>query len=206
MHVAPNRDSILDEEREWAEWLADHGVSFDHTKEDLVPLPSGGVFAEAVLGRYNSAEKLDITRFWNWQDSSIPLQAPEITAIQTGSRGTTEDLKSGQFSQPLVNIVNPTSLPDPIGMGAILTAISNGNMFRDMSGLAATIGLAQAGLQATSEGAGRAGAQAGANHGHCSTERSGDGQDSRCGDAGDDGQSQCSIRLRRKYFSARCHD
>ena len=163
MHVAPNQDSNLDEERHWAKWLAEHGVSFDHTKEDLVPLPSGGVFAEAVLGRYNSAEKLDVTRFWNWQDSPIPLQAPEIAAIQTGSRGTTEDLKPGQFSQPLINIVNPTSLPDPVGMGAILSAIANGNMFRDMSGLAATVGLAQAGLQATSEGAGRAGAQAGAN-------------------------------------------
>src|SRR5262249_16471512 len=28
----------------------------------VVPLPSGGVFAEAVMGRANSAEKLDMTR------------------------------------------------------------------------------------------------------------------------------------------------
>jgi hypothetical protein len=163
MHVHPDNDADNAEEREWAQWLTDHGVSFDQVNEDLVPLPSGGVFAEAVLGRYNSAEKLDVSRFWNWQDSPIPLQASDIAAIQTGTRATTEELKAAPFSQPLVNIVSPTALPDPAGLGAVLSAITNGNMFRDMSGLAATVGLAQAGLQATSEGAGRAGAQAGAN-------------------------------------------
>ncbi len=86
MHVTPDPDSQLAHEREWAQWLRDHGVSFTHVKEDLVPLPSGGVFAEAVLGRYNSAEKLDVTRFWNWQDSPIPLQAPDIADLQAGSR------------------------------------------------------------------------------------------------------------------------
>lgn len=162
VYINPDLESQDPEEREWAEWLAAHGVD-RKPHEDLVPLPSGGVFAEAVLGRFNSAEKLDVTRFWNWQDSPIPLQAPDIAAIATGSRGTSEDLKAQPLSQPLVNIVSPTALPDPTGMGAVLTAIANGNMFRDMSGLAATIGLAQAGLQTTSEAAGRAGAQAGAN-------------------------------------------
>ena len=163
LHTAADPDSAIAEEREWAAWLADHGVEVGYSKEDLVPLPSGGVFAEAVLGRFNAAEKLDITRFWNWQDSPIPLQAPEIAAIQTGTRATEEDLKAQPFSQPLVNIVSPSALPDPTGMAGILAAIQNGNMFRDMSGLAATIGLARSGLEATSAGAGRAGAQAGAN-------------------------------------------
>jgi alpha-D-ribose 1-methylphosphonate 5-triphosphate synthase subunit PhnG len=162
-HVQANHDGQEAAEREWAQWLDDHGVSLDHVKEDLVPLPSGGVFAEAVLGRYNSAEKLDITRFWNWQDSPIPIQAPEIAPVQLGSRAQSEDLKAGAFSQPLVNIVSPTSLPEPTGLGAALQAIANGNMFRDMSGLAATIGLAQAGLQTTSDAATAAGVQAGSN-------------------------------------------
>jgi hypothetical protein len=163
LHTAADPASEVAEEREWADWLKEHGVEIGYSKEDLVPLPSGGVFAEAVLGRFNSAEKLDITRFWNWQDSPIPLQAPEIAAIKTGTRATEEDLKAQPFSQPLVNIVSPTALPDPTGMAGILAAIQNGTMFRDMSGLAATIGLARAGLETTSEAAGRAGAQAGAN-------------------------------------------
>lgn len=156
-----NTDASSDET--WATWLREHGIQLGSAKEDIVPLPSGGTFAEAVLGRSNCAEKLDITRFWNWQDSPIPLQPTEIAAIQTGSRATNEDVKPGQLSNPIINITSPTSLPDPIGTAAILTAIQNGNMFRDMSGLQSTIALAQAALQATSAGAASAGEQAGTN-------------------------------------------
>ena len=53
-------------------------------KSDLIPVATEGVFAEAVQGRANSAEKLDISRFWNWQDSPIPIVAPEISPIQAG--------------------------------------------------------------------------------------------------------------------------
>lgn len=163
-HVTPDGQANDDEQREWAQWLEEHGVSSDQLKEDLVPLPSGGVFAEAVLGRYNSAEKLDLTRFWNWQDSPIPITAPEIAPIQAGGHTPSDqDLKAGGFSQPLVNIVSPTTLPDPAGLAPAFQAIANGNMFRDMSGLAATIGLAQAGLQTTSDAATAANVQAGSN-------------------------------------------
>lgn len=148
---------------EWGKWLRDHGIDTSYVKTDLIPLPSGGVFAEAVLGRYNSAEKLDMTRFWNWQDSPIPITAPEIEPVKMSSRGTTEDLKPGQLGAPVVSIVNPTSLPDPTGMTAALQAIQNGNMFRDMSGIMATMGIAQAGIGAASQGATAAGAQAGTN-------------------------------------------
>jgi hypothetical protein len=40
-------------------------------------LPTRGVLGEAVLGHCPSAEKIDLTRFWNWQDSP----ADEATAI-----------------------------------------------------------------------------------------------------------------------------
>ncbi len=147
----------------WKKWLDEHDVRVGDATFDVVPLGTGGTFAEAVLGRSNSAEKLDITRFWDWQDSPIPLQPTEISAIQTGSRATQEDTSPGQLSSPIINITSPTSLPDPVGTAAILQAVQNGSMFRDMSGLQATIGLAQAGLQATSAGASTAGQQAGEN-------------------------------------------
>jgi len=140
----------------WRNWLGDKGLTFgpDASSEQMVPVPTGGVFAEAVLGRSNSAEKLDVTRFWNWQDSPIPLQPPEIAAISLDSRAQAADVRPGQLGQPILNIVNPTSLPDPTGVGAVLGAVENGNLFRDMSGLAATIGLAQAtGANATSAAA-----------------------------------------------------
>lgn len=40
-------------------------------------LPTRGVLGEAVLGHCPAAEKIDLTRFWNWQDSP----ADEATAI-----------------------------------------------------------------------------------------------------------------------------
>lgn len=147
----------------WKAWLDSHNVKLGSSKQDLVPLGTGGTFAEAVLGRANAAEKLDVTRFWDWQDSPTPLQPTEIAAIQTGSRATSEDVKPGQLSNPIINITSPTSLPDPVGTAAVLAAIQNGNMFRDMSGLQAITGLAQSTGQATAAGAATAGQQAGTN-------------------------------------------
>ena len=164
---------------DWDTFVEERKVTVGSTKNDTVPLGTGGVFAEAVLGRSNCAETLDATRFWDWkvcpaifnlsphtehaQDSPPPLAASDIAAIQTGSRGMVEDTKAGQLSTPIINITSPSSLPDPSGTAGILAAIQNGTMFRDQSGLAATIGLTQAALQATQAGAAAAGQQAGQN-------------------------------------------
>jgi hypothetical protein len=149
----------------WSRSLDERGLIFGprSTSEQLVPIPTGGVFAEAVLGRSNSAERLDATRFWNWQDSPIPLAPPEIAAINLQSRAQPVDARPGQLGQPVLNIVNPTPLPDPTGVGASLAAIQNGNMFRDMSGLAATVGLAQAVAGNSASAAASAGQLANAN-------------------------------------------
>ena len=32
-----------------------------------------------VLGRFNAAEKMDNSRFWNWNESPIPLLAEDLT-------------------------------------------------------------------------------------------------------------------------------
>jgi hypothetical protein len=112
-----------DAEEEYNAWLGRARIVVGQTREDQVPIPTGGVFAEAVLGRANSAEKLDITRFWDWQESPIPFGAPEIAAIATGSRGEPDQTVPGQLGQPVLNIVNPPGLPDPTGMNAVLAAI-----------------------------------------------------------------------------------
>lgn len=141
----------------WEKVLEERGIDFSESDSRLVPVPTGGVFAEAVLGRSNSAEKLDITRFWNWQDSPIPLEPPEIAQVATGSRGAPEDLTPGNLSSPLLNIVNPTSLPDPAGLTASLNALATANLFRDMSGLAGTQNLADSAATGTLAAAGQAG-------------------------------------------------
>ena len=96
-------------------WVRRH-ADYSTTAEDLVPLPSGGVFAEAVLGRSNSAEKLDITRFWNWQDSPIPLPAPDIAAVQAGSRAQQDDTTTPSgLRRPGSRVQQPAGAPRPRG-------------------------------------------------------------------------------------------
>lgn len=147
--------------KDWQEFLKKHDLVNPVPKEDWVPLPSGGVFAEAVLGRSNSAEKLDITRFWNWQDSPIPILPPEINPLTAGGKDNPPTTGTGQLEGSIVNIVNPPSLPDPAGLAPLYGAIANGNMFRDMSGMAQTAALAQAALQAAQAGASDATSAAG---------------------------------------------
>jgi hypothetical protein len=151
------------DDKDWTAFLQDKGLKVGSRQDDIVPLPTGGVFAEAVLGRFNSAEKIDLSRFWNWQDSPIPITAPEISAIQSGSRAQPEGDGPGQLGTPVVNIQNAPSLPDPQGLAAALQALANGAMFRDMSGLAGTQNLARAFLEGTMRGATEAGRQAGQN-------------------------------------------
>lgn len=152
-----------EDDSSWNNWLKLRNLKVGDTSEDIVPLPSGGTFAEAVLGRYNCAEKLDITRFWNWQDSPIPLLPSDIAAIQTGKHDTADGLTSSGLSNPIINMAAPSSLPDPLGTGAILSAIQNGNMFRDQSGMQATIGLAATSTEQAVTAATSAGQQASTN-------------------------------------------
>ena len=131
---------------------------------DIIPLPSSGVFAEAVLGRFNSSEKLDLTRFWNWQDSPIPILPPEIASLHSESRAIDRgDVRPGSLDAPVVNIMNPPSLPDYQGLSPLLNAISTPDMFRDMSGQQYTASLAQSAMQQVTQAATQAAKQAGLN-------------------------------------------
>lgn len=143
------------DDAQWGKFKHERGLTLGTSRESIVALPSGGVFAEAVLGRSNSAEKLDLTRFWNWADSPIPVTASDIAPLAAGSRSNpnAETAQPQTFGAPLLNIVNPPAAPDPSGMTAILAAIQNGNMFRDMSGLSGVIGMAQAGVAAALQAA-----------------------------------------------------
>lgn len=120
-------------------WMKDNElVEGKDESEIMVSLPSGGVFAEAVLGRFNSAEKLDLSRFWNWQDSPIPILPPDIAPIEAGSRGKDIDLTPSQLGASLIQMPQLQSMPDPTGLDAVTQALTAANMFRDMSGQAET--------------------------------------------------------------------
>jgi len=124
-----------------------------------VPLPSGGVFAEAVLGRANAAEKLDITRFWDWHDSPIPILPPDIQAVHMGSRAQPMNLATHALEAQAARLQKLQAMPDPQGMQAITQTLM-ANIFRDMSNARETAETARKGLQLSSEGAQAAGKDA----------------------------------------------
>ncbi len=81
-----------------------------------IALPTHGVLGEAVLGHCSSAEKIDLTRFWNWQDSPSDT-APTISAVTlpTESASLTGGLtapNSLTTLTPLINNVLNAPTPD----------------------------------------------------------------------------------------------
>jgi hypothetical protein len=137
----------------WVDWKDRNFEPEDYRERDLVPLPSGGVHGEAVLGRANSAEKLDITRFWDWQESPLPQQSPQIAPVQTGSRAAGQDLTPSDFEAPIAGMQQPQALPDPTGVGAVLKQLGQSGIFGDMSGIEAAASVASGTQAATSQGA-----------------------------------------------------
>jgi hypothetical protein len=72
-----------------------------------VSLPTRGVLGEAVLGHCPSAEKIDLTRFWNWQDASADT-APAITptTLPTAAPSLTTGLTAPNSLGNLPSLIN----------------------------------------------------------------------------------------------------
>ena len=96
-------------------------------KVSTIALPTRGVLGEAVLGSSPSAEKIDLTRFWNWADSpsdsateisaiQVPTTQPTLTAGLQGPTGLTS-------LTPLINNINATPTI-PGSDGALLQALA----------------------------------------------------------------------------------
>lgn len=113
---------------------ARHVGAKDAVETTRIALPSGGVFAEAVLGEANSAEEIDLGRFWNWSDSPIPIQPPEIAPVETGSRATIGEAAPGQLGDAAVQLQGRGAMPDPAG--GLIQMLAASQVFRDMGGLA----------------------------------------------------------------------
>lgn len=87
-------------------------------------LPTRGVLGEAVLGHCPSAEKIDLTRFWNWQDSP----ADEATAIgNVGFRASNlAALSAPATLSNLPTIVNNVAGEGGTGsLGTLAAALAN---------------------------------------------------------------------------------
>jgi hypothetical protein len=75
----------------------------------LITLPTPGIFAESQLGACSACEKIDDTRFWDWQTSPCLDEAPDITEGMLASRY--QDLS--QLIQVVKSELEPSKLPIP---------------------------------------------------------------------------------------------
>lgn len=119
---------------------------------ERVVLPSSGVFAEAVLGQSNAAEKIDVTRFWDWASSPIPILPPEFQKVGTDSRARDVDLAGGRLDPSLAALPSMQAMPES-SLAALISGMQSGTMFRDMSGLVAASAAAAGAGEAAASGA-----------------------------------------------------
>ncbi len=130
------------------------------TTTTTIALPTEGVFAEAVLGQANSAEKIDITRFWNWQDSPIPILPPSLGPVSTDSRAGNVVAPTGpiHFGPSIAKLREDLGIDADVDDSTIMAALQSAagtNSQAALIGAAVTAGITASNNAA--EGAGRAG-------------------------------------------------
>lgn len=142
-----------EEDATWVKWLEKEHAS-TRPRYDLIPVPTGGVFCEAVLGEFNSAEKLDPTRFWKWQDSPIPFAAPDIKELSAGDHQRAALPVPGELqSSGVVKLLDLPALPEGLATSKeLLTALMAENIFKNMGALDVTTKLLQGAQAAAAAG------------------------------------------------------
>ncbi|MBD0695437.1 hypothetical protein BG452_03895 [Streptomyces sp. CBMA123] len=124
-----------EQEREaWTNARKATATAYGNPVTNTVAIATKGVFAEAVLGRANSAEKIDLTRFWNWKDSPIQITPADIAPVSTASRAQNLDTKVAPLGASEARFTPLVAMPDPTALQTA-QAIATANLFRDMSGI-----------------------------------------------------------------------
>lgn len=102
-----------------------------------ISVPTRGVYAEAVMGKCNSCQKIEDDRFWRWEEEPIPDDPTQIGTTSTGTRRQLPaDTKLTDFPAPVVAIQNAPEAPSPTSFSAIAGLLGQQNLFKDVSGLA----------------------------------------------------------------------
>lgn len=104
-------------------------------------LPTRGVLGEAMLGHCASGEKIDLTRFWNWQDSPAdtapaisPVAVPGAQVPTLASAQAPNQL--GAMLPSLINNVNSPTVSPTDALALALAGKAPTTQFSDMTGSA----------------------------------------------------------------------
>ncbi|HEU5135087.1 MAG TPA: hypothetical protein VFU13_08085 [Steroidobacteraceae bacterium] len=116
------------------DWLAVRENDPVQALQDIVTLPTRGVFAEAQLGHCNACEERDPTRMSDWTEMTTE-EPPAIGPIKQGPGGSTPNLTPQALPGNVISIAATPQAPDPVGLAAALKVMGTPEIFRNMSGL-----------------------------------------------------------------------
>lgn len=110
--------------------------------QSSITLPARGVLGEAVLGCCDSSEKIDLTRFWNWQDSpaDTATDPSQLAALFAGGNqlvgpaGATAP--AGLQTGPMVTInQGPTAMTPADLAKSLIESMPDSNLPKDLTGI-----------------------------------------------------------------------
>lgn len=112
-----------------------------------VSLPTQGLYAQAIMDRCVACEEHQGSLDW-----VLTQDEPELAELGEGllasRRADTDGTQPTPFPGSIINFQNAPEAPPPTGLGSILDAVTKGDSFRDMAGLAGTQANAMGALQA----------------------------------------------------------
>jgi GH25 family lysozyme M1 (1,4-beta-N-acetylmuramidase) len=118
--------------------LFNHYVSLESPSEPmLVSLPTDGLYAQTIMDECAALEEHFGNTDWvlNDPDPALGEIAPELLASR---RAEPQGTQPTQLPQTIINLQNAPEAPAPSGLAGALSAVTNANAFRDMTGLAGT--------------------------------------------------------------------
>lgn len=122
-------DKVLESEfssRTLQDRIYKHHTTDFRVPSTVVSVPTKGMIGEAVLGETNVSELIDITRFWNWNDSDI-----DHTSLDSSYLGGSSLLANA--SAPTVTMpTQGATLPQHIEAASILKELAKTPQFADV--------------------------------------------------------------------------
>jgi hypothetical protein len=125
------------------------------TPRSSVTLPARGSLGEAVLGDCDACEKIDLTRFWNWQDSPADTAADPNAAMFKGNTLAGVTGPSALTGQPVNQNLLTIGGPGPTAPNLAQELIDKATQltaFGDLTGMSQLQKAADVSTQASSAG------------------------------------------------------
>jgi len=126
--------------------------------QSTITLPARGVLGEAILGTCNACEKIDLTRFWNWQDSPADAATDPAQLAALLGRGNALVGPNGAAapatlqSSPMITInQGPTAFTPGELAKALIDKLPASNLPQNLTGLAELAGQMKVQTESTAE-------------------------------------------------------